>query len=91
MTFKLFEHDRVKKFFKKHENDRKLILRINKKYLEILKNPYESSFKELHSVKCPKCRRARVGDYKIIFFVDISNKQIEIIDIIPRKNNYKLF
>ena len=37
MTFKLFEHDRVKKFFKKHENDRKLILRINKKYLEILK------------------------------------------------------
>lgn len=91
MTYELFEHDRVKKFFKKHKNDRDLLLRINKKYYEILKNPYRDDFVELVSVKCPKCHRARVGSYRIIFYVSQKNHQIEIIDIIPRKNNYKLF
>ncbi|WP_407463129.1 type II toxin-antitoxin system RelE family toxin, partial [Methanobrevibacter sp.] len=66
-------------------------LRIHKKYLKILENPYDSSFKELTSIKCPKCHRARVGDYRIIFYVSERKKQIEIIDIIARKDNYKLF
>lgn len=91
MNYELFEHDRVSKFLKKHKNDKKLLLRINKKYLDILKNPYDSSYKELTSVKCPKCHRARVGDYRIIFYVNERKKQIEIIDIIPRKDNYKFF
>ena len=67
------------------------MLRINKKYIEILKNPYESEFIELTSKKCPKCQRARVDNYRIIFYVSESKKQIEIIDIIPRKNKYRLF
>ena len=91
MTYKLFEHDRVKKFFKKHKKDKLLLLRITKKYYEILDNPYNTEFIEMTSVKCPKCQRARVGNYRIIFYVAEKNRQIEIIDIIPRKNNYKMF
>ncbi len=91
MIYELYEHDKAKKFFKKHRKDKELLIRINKKYYEILKNPYDSSFKELNSTKCPKCQRARVGDYRIIFYVSQSLKQIEIVDIIPRKDNYKLF
>ena len=91
MTYELFEHDRVKKFFKKHQHDKSLLLRITKKYYEILDNPYHSEFIELTSIKCPKCHRARVGNYRIIFYVSEKNRQIEIIDIIPRKNNYKMF
>lgn len=91
MSYELFEHGRVIRFFKKHKNDKELLLRINKKYLMILENPHDSSFKELTSIKCPKCRRARVGDYRIIFYVSERKRQIEIIDIIPRKDNYKLF
>ncbi len=53
MTYELFEHNKVKKFFKKNK-DNKLSLRIYKKYVEILKNPYHPSFIELYSVKCPK-------------------------------------
>ena len=79
------------KNFLKNIQRRKILLRINKKYLEILKNPYESEFIELTSNKCPKCQRARVGNYRIIFYVSESRKQIEIIDIIPRKNKYRLF
>lgn len=91
MNYKLFEHIKVKKFFKKHKNDKDLLLRINKKYVEILDNPYDFEFKELYSKKCPKCHRARVGDYRIIFYVSQKNHQIEILDIIPRKKNYRLF
>ena len=40
MTYALYEHDRVKKFFKKHKNDKALLLRITKKYYDILDNPY---------------------------------------------------
>ena len=47
MTYKLFEHKKAKKFLKKHDKDKKLLLRITKKYMEILKNPYESEFIEL--------------------------------------------
>ena len=72
-------------------NDKKLLLRINKKYMEILKDPYNPNFKELKSNKCPKCQRAKAGNYRIIFYVSERNQSIEIIDIIPRKNNYRLF
>ena len=91
MTYKLFEHNRVKKFFKKHKNDKTLLLRITRKYYEILINPYNPEFKELNSTKCPNCHRARVGNYRIIFYISESNHHIEIIDIIPRKSNYKIF
>ena len=91
MTYALYEHDRDKKFFKKHKHDKSLLLRITKMYHEILNNPYDGEFLELNSVKCPKCHRARVGNYRIIFYISEKNQKIEIIDIIPRKNDYKLF
>ena len=91
MNYKLFEHARVKKFFKKHKNDKTLLLKITRKYCEILINPYNPKFKELNSTKCPKCHRARVGTYRIIFYISESDHHIEIIDIIPRKSNYKIF
>ena len=81
MSYKLFEHERAAKFLYKHKNDKKLLLRINRKYMEILKNPHNPIFKELKSNKCPKCHRAKVGDYRIIFYVSERNKSIEIIDI----------
>ena len=77
MTYDLFEHDRVKKFFKKHRNDRLLLLRITKKYYEILDNPYNAEFIELASFKCPKCHRARVGNYRIIFYVSEKNHKLK--------------
>ena len=94
MSYKLYEHEKAEKFLYKHKNDKKLLLRINKKIMEILKNPHHPNFKELKSNKCPKCQRAKVGEYRIIFYifyVSERNQSIEIIDIIPRKNNYRLF
>ena len=91
MSYELFEHDRVTKFYKNHKNEQELLLRINKVYKKILKNPYSSLFKQLNTTKCPKCHRARVGDYRLIFYINERKKEIEIIDIISRKNNYRFF
>lgn len=38
-----------------------------------------------------KCRRARVGNYRIVYFISEKKNIIEISDIIPRNNNYRLF
>ncbi len=91
MNYKILEHDKALKFKRKHENNKQLLYRVEKKYIEIIKNPYKSSFLEIKSDKCPKCHRARVGDYRIVYFISEKKNIIEIIDIIPRSNDYRLF
>ena len=91
MKFKYYEHDNAKKFFKKHRRDSELLLRINKKYVDIINNPFKSEFSQLNSKYCSKCQRAVVGDYRIIFHVSRSKKIVEIIDIIPRREDYRKF
>lgn len=89
MTYSIYEHKEATKFRKKHQSDRKLLERILFKYNEIKENPYASQFKQLKSSKCPKCKRAGVGNYRIIFF--ISEKDIEIVSIISRRESYKKY
>ena len=91
MSYKILEHEKAIKFKRKHKNDKQLILRIDKKYIEIIRNPHSSALLELKSEKCPKCRRARVGNYRIVYFISEKQNVIEIIDIIPRRNDYRLF
>jgi len=63
MSYKLYEHEKVEKFLYKHKNDKKLLLRINKKIMEILKNPHNPDFKELKSNKCPILHRHLLLQY----------------------------
>ena len=76
-------------FVKNITKIKKLLERILLKYNEIKENPYDSQFKQLQSSKCPQCKRARVGNYRIIFF--ISQNDIEIVSIISRRDNYKKY
>ena len=89
MTYSIYEHKEATKFRKKHEKDKDLLKRILLKYNEIKENPHDSQFKQLKSSKCPQCKRTRVGNYRIIFFV--SKKDIEIVSIITRRDNYKKY
>ena len=89
VQYELFEDKKAIKFMDNHFHDEKLIKRIYGKYRLLSINPYieaESSFK---SRKCPKCKKTRVGDYRIIYFINESTKQVEIIDIGPRRSIYK--
>ena len=91
MVYELHELDRPKKFFRKHKNDKILLFRLTKKYHEILENPYRRDFIQLSSQSCPKCQRARVGDYRIVFYVHDDKKLVEIIDILPRSDDYQVY
>ena len=89
--YRVKELDKSKKFKQKHKKDKVLITRIEDKIVSILENPFRSEFIMLNSSKCPKCRRAQVGNYRIIFFVNTDIKRVDIIDIIHRSNDYRLY
>lgn len=91
MTYRLFEHDKAKKFFKSHRNNKVLLLRINKEYKNIIKNPFNSSYKKLNSVKCPKCHRARVGNYRIIFYISEEKRFLKLLILFQEKTIIKYF
>lgn len=88
-VYEIFEDKKAIKFMDNHLQDRDLLNRVYEKYIKLSINPYteaESSFK---SKKCPKCKKTRVGKYRIIYFIDELKKEIEIIDIGPRNKIYK--
>lgn len=91
MNYKILENNKVKKFKHKHKTNKQLIIRIQKKYIEIIKNTFNPTFSEMKSDKCSKCWRAKVGDYRIIYFISETKNIIEIMDIIPHRNDYMLF
>lgn len=88
-SYEIFEDKKAIKFMDKHFDDEDLINRIHDKYLLLSINPYKEAEKSFKSKKCPKCKKTRVGKFRIIFFIDESKKEIEIIDIGPRKSIYK--
>lgn len=87
--YELFEDKKAKKFMEKHSHNIDLQNRIYDKYLDLSINPYKESEKTFKSKKCPKCKKTRVGEYRIIYYINELKKEIEIIDIGPRKNIYK--
>lgn len=88
-AYELFEDKKAIKFMDNHSDDEKLLNRIYDKYFQLSKDPYSEAESSFKSKKCPKCMKTRVGTYRIIYFINESKKEIEIIDIGSRKNIYK--
>ncbi len=59
--------------------------RILKKVLELKENPFSKDIKRL---KGEKAFRLRVGDYRILFDIDLNKKSITILRMGHRKNIY---
>ncbi|WP_409988282.1 type II toxin-antitoxin system RelE family toxin [Methanosphaera sp. ISO3-F5] len=74
------EQKRDLKHFKK--SNKKLYEKIKEGLYNIQIDPYNADNIQLKSNKCPKCRRYRVGNYRIIYYVNSSQKIIEIIKIL---------
>ena len=86
--YEIYEDKKAIKFLDKHSNNEDLQNRIFDKYLELSLNPYKEA-ENFKSKKCPKCKKTRVGEYRIIYFINKPKKEVEIIDIGSRKNIYK--
>ena len=89
INYELYEDKKAIKFINQHSNDGNLINRIHDKYLQLAINPKAESESSFKRRKCPKCKKTRVGDYRIIYFINESKKEVEIIDIGPRRSIYK--
>ena len=87
--YELFEDKKAIKFMDNHAADEKLIRRIHAKYYQLAVDLYKEAESSFRSRKCPKCKKTRVGDYRIINFINESTKEVEIIDIGPRRSIYK--
>lgn len=87
--YEIFEDRKAIKFIEKHEDDDDLLNRIYDEYIKLSIDPYKEAENSFKSRKCPKCKKTRIGEYRIIYFVNEIKKEIEIIDIGPRKNIYK--
>ena len=88
MSYRVFKDKRVEKYLDNHSDNTELIERIEKRILDLSKDPYfyADSFK---SKKCPNCKKTRVGNYRIIYYISKRAKLVELIDIGPRKKVYK--
>lgn len=64
--------------------------RIHDKIINLLvllkENPIPSNSKKLHG---REGRRIRVGDYRILYIIDESDKKIEVISVAHRKEVYR--
>ena len=89
VNYELFEDKRAIKFMDKHSDDEKLVRRIYNKYRLLANDSYNEAESSFKSIKCPKCKKTRVGDYRIIYFINESTREVEIIDIGPRRTIYK--
>ena len=89
LVYDIFEDKRVIKYREKHEEDTDLQNRIDDKYILLSINPYKESENSFKSSKCPKCKKTRIGDHRMIYFIHESRKEIEIIDFDLRKKIYK--
>ncbi|MBQ6813771.1 MAG: type II toxin-antitoxin system RelE/ParE family toxin [Methanobrevibacter sp.] len=88
-VYDIFEDKLAIKFREKHSNDLQLQNRIDDKYYKLAIDPIKETEDRFKSKKCPKCKKTRMGNYRIIYYINKPMNAIQIIDIGPRKNIYK--
>ncbi|MBQ6218748.1 MAG: type II toxin-antitoxin system RelE/ParE family toxin [Methanosphaera sp.] len=78
----------LKKYKKKNLQEYKTLLNDIQKIEE---NPYLSENITIQGSKCPRCKRMKSGNYRIIYYVHKKKQTVEIVRIIERKKEYREF
>lgn len=86
MKFGLYLSPQAEKDLKKLE--RPILVRINRAFLLLSKNPYPVNAKPLKDKRLAQFR-IRVGDYRILYDMYLKNRTIYILRIGHRKDIYK--
>ena len=81
----------LKKLSKYSKTNKELYNEILESLEIITKNPFNKSNIQLKSKKCPKCKRYRVGNYRIVYYINTKKGFIEFIDIDDRSSIYKKY
>src|SRR3989338_9264883 len=75
--------------FLKSIKDKELLRRIGHKINELENNPYPQDIERVEGYKDVKVFRVRVGDYRILYFVDQTAQKIYVEKIDKRERVYK--
>jgi len=75
--------------FLKSIKDKETLSRIGKKINELEINPFPQGAERIEGYKEEKVFRIRVGDYRILYFVDYSNSKLYIEKIDKRERVYR--
>ena len=71
----------LKKLSKYSKTNKELYDNIINSLDMITQNPLDSTNKQLKSKKCPKCKRYRVGNYRIVYYINTKKRFVEFIDV----------
>ena len=74
--------------FLKSIKDKTLLRRISDKIDELEKNPFPQDIERVEGYKDVKVFRVRVGDYRILYFVDYTSSKLYIEKIDKRSRVY---
>ena len=74
--------------FIKSIKDKTVLKRIANKIDELEKNPFPQDIERVEGYKDVKVFRVRVGDYRILYFVDYSSSKVYIEKIDKRERVY---
>lgn len=89
MSFETIYTKKALKNLNKYKKKNKTIYeQLIKGITQIEENPYNSANKQLESIRCPKCKRHKVGKYRIVYYIHTKSNIIEIQNVIPRKLDY---
>ena len=89
MIYEIIKKDKINHQLENLERKDKItFLKVSKTIKNLSKNPYRKST-NIVGRKCPGCRRVHAGKYRIIYYVYEKESKVAILDIIPRKQNYR--
>ncbi|MBS3102523.1 type II toxin-antitoxin system RelE/ParE family toxin [Candidatus Woesearchaeota archaeon] len=74
--------------FLKSIKDKSLVKRLSDKIDELEKNPFPQDIERVEGYKDIKVFRVRVGDYRILYFVDYPSSKVYIEKIDKRNRVY---
>ena len=69
MKYQIYEDKLATKFICKNLKNKELTKQIKEKYKELETDPYSSIDNTFKSKKCPRCKKTRIGNYRLIFFI----------------------
>lgn len=89
MSFEtIYTKKALKNLYKYKKKNKKTYEQLVKGIEKIEQNPFKSANKQLESIKCPKCKRHQVGNYRIVYYIHTKSDIIKIQNVIHRKSDY---
>ena len=81
----------LKKLSKYSKTNQQLYKEIIESLNIISEDPFQKQNKRLKSKKCPKCKRYRIGNYRIVYYVNTKKGFIELMDVDDRASIYRKY